>query len=46
MFSQRLAIGISFLVVVIFYAVYSITKPSELGQRGLDYKLYRIREFR
>jgi hypothetical protein len=46
MFSQRLAIGVSFILVVIAYAVHSITKPSELGQRGLDHRLYRIREFR
>lgn len=46
MFSQRLAIGVSFLLVVVAYALHSIYKPSELGSRGLDHRLYRIREFR
>jgi len=46
MFSQRLAIGVSFILIVIAYAIHSITKPSELGQRGLDHRLYRIRDYR
>ena len=44
MFSQRMGIGVSFLVVLIAYSIHSMTKPSELASRGLDHRLYKIRE--
>jgi len=46
MFGQQFAIGVSFIMVIVAYAVYSLNKPSELASRGLDYKMFRIREFK
>mmetsp|Transcript_84115 Transcript_84115/g.168437 ORF Transcript_84115/g.168437 Transcript_84115/m.168437 type:complete len:606 (-) Transcript_84115:345-2162(-) len=43
---QRLQILLSFLVLLIAYGVHSCTKPSEMATRGLDPKLFKIREFR
>jgi hypothetical protein len=46
MVSQRIQIALSFLVLLIFYGIHTCTRPSDLAQRGLDPKLFKIREFR
>ena len=46
MIFQRLAIGASFLAVIIAYIFHSNTKQSALASRGLDGSLYKVREFR
>jgi len=46
MVSQRIQIALSFLVLLIFYGIHSCTRPSDLATRGLDPKLFKIREFR
>lgn len=38
-FGQQFAIGVSFILIVVAYAVYSLNKPSELASRGLDHKM-------
>ena len=46
MYWHRSQLLFSFFVLLVTYLLHACTKPSELAARGLDPKLYKIREFR